>query len=84
MNKPREPTGQRPLSTADVAAMIGVCQRRVLALVAKGAIPAWLIGHSHVYRKRDIIAFAKLERRTGRPRSFYALRVEDPPVDEAP
>lgn len=53
------------LSTAEVAAQLGVTRQRVLELITKERLPARKVGRSYVVRSRDVAALSRFK--IGRP-----------------
>lgn len=54
------------LSTSEVAAILGITRRRVLALIKAGRLPAQRIGDSWIIRRQDLELVK--DRKRGRPR----------------
>lgn len=53
------------LSTAEVAAQLGVTRQRVLELITKERLPARKVGRSYVVRSSDLSSLSRF--RIGRP-----------------
>jgi excisionase family DNA binding protein len=53
------------LSTAEVAAKLGVTRQRVLELITKDRLRAKKVGRAYVVRSKDVSAFSRLK--VGRP-----------------
>lgn len=53
------------LSTAEVAAQLGVTRQRVLELITKDRLRARKVGRAYVVRSKDVSAFSRLK--VGRP-----------------
>jgi excisionase family DNA binding protein len=57
------------LTPAQAGEIIGVSARRIVKLCGEGRIPATRIGCAWAIARADAEAFAKVERKPGRPRS---------------
>jgi len=57
--------GDELLSTADVAAQLGVTRQRVLELIMEERLPARKVGRSYVLRSKDVSSLALYK--VGRP-----------------
>ena len=55
------------LSAGEAAGLLGLTQRRVNRLIADGRLPAVRVGKANIVLRRDVEAFAKLDRPAGRP-----------------
>ena len=55
------------LTTKDAAARLGVSQRRVIALIQDGRLPAQKVGRDYLIQERDLKLVS--DRKPGRPRT---------------
>ncbi len=55
------------LTTKQAAAVLGVTDRRVRAMIGAGRLPAHQLGRDYAIEKRVLDIVAKIERKPGRP-----------------
>ncbi len=62
------------LTTKQAAAVLGVSDRRVRAMIHEGQLPAHHLGRDYAIEEKTLQAVAKIERRPGRPPKSVAGR----------
>ncbi|MGH9903087.1 MAG: helix-turn-helix domain-containing protein [Pyrinomonadaceae bacterium] len=55
------------LTTKEAAAVLGVTDRRVRAMIGAGRLPAHHLGRDYAIEEKALAAVARLDRRPGRP-----------------
>lgn len=69
------------LTTKQAAAVLGVTDRRVRAMIGAGQLPAHHLGRDYAIEEKVLQAVAKIERRPGRPPKSAAKKPVGKPLN---
>lgn len=72
------------LSVSESAAILGVSEQRVRAMIASGVLPAEKIGKAWALRKEDVLDRASSKPTGGRPRRDVQMPEQPAPAGAAP